>query len=210
MKDILRRIAHQLKDGILDQNPVAVQALCLCPAVAVSTRLADSLAMGLCMVAVLILSNVSIAALKRFIPHSARLSCYMVLIGTFVSVTHMVLGAYWPELTASLGLFLPLMAVGGLLLHEAETSASQKNVPLALLSAVSAGLGLLLVMGAVGAVRELLGTGALLGSALPGAWFKPLHFFTLPAGGFVTLGLVAALFQAIRNAANRKKEDEPS
>ena len=210
MKDILGRIVRPLKDGILDQNPIVVQALCLCPAVAVSARLTDSLAMGLCMLAVLILSNVSIAALKQFFPSPVRMPCFMVLIGTFVSVAHMVLGAYWPETAASLGLFLPLMAVGVLLLHETETSASQKNVPLALLSAISAGLGLLLVMCAVGAVRELLGTGALLGSEVPGTWFKPLRFFTLPAGGFVALGLVSALFQAIRNAANRKKEDEPS
>jgi len=211
VKAILARIARQLKDGILDQNPVAVQALCLCPAVAVSARLVDSLTLGLCTLAVLVLSSVTVSALKGLLPAPIRLPGTMVLIATFVSMAGMALAVLRPEQAASIGIYLPLIAVGGLPLLEAEASAAQKSVPRALLDAVSLGLGLVLIMALTGALREILGSGTVLGTPVFEGWLKALPFFTQPAGGFIALGLVAALIQGIRNAASRtREEDEPS
>jgi electron transport complex protein RnfE len=175
--------------GIWRENPVLVQMLGLCPALAVTNSVENSLAMGLATFFVLCGSSVLVSSLKRWIPHQVRISSYILIIATFVTVADMGLEALVPDVHKNLGAFIALIVVNCMILGRQEAFASKRPVGRALIDAVGTGTGFAIAMVMMGAVREVLGAGSFLGVDLFGASFEPWVVMILPPGGFLTLGV---------------------
>jgi len=183
--------------GIVQENPVIVLALGLCPALAVSNSLKNAVGMGSATTFVLLCSNLLISALKGFIPRRIRIPCYIVVIASFVVVVELYLGAYQPALNESLGLFVPLIVVNCIILGRAEAFASRNGVLSSLLDALGMGLGFTLALAAAAIVRETLGNGTLWGETLLPA-MRPALIMVLPPGALLTLGFLMGAFHWIR------------
>lgn len=174
--------------GIWRENPVLVQLLGLCPALAVTNSVENSLAMGVATFFVLVGSSLLVSMLKRFVPHEVRISTYILIIATFVTVADLGLQALVPTIHKALGAFVALIVVNCLILSRQEAFASKRPVGRSVLDAAGSGAGFMIALLMMGSVREVLGTGTLLGVPLFGARFEPWVIFALPAGGFFTLG----------------------
>ena len=198
----MKGILKQLKEGILTNNPTFVQLIGMCPTLAVTTSLDNGIGMGLAATAVLICSNIVISLLRKVIPSKVRIACYVVIIAGFVTAVDLLLQAYVPALSESLGLFIPLIVVNCIILARAEAFASKNKVLPAAIDGLGMGLGFTCALSILSAIREFLGNGTLLGYSLFGASFEPAIIMILPTGGFLTLGTVIAVIQAINN---RKK-----
>lgn len=182
--------------GIIRENPVLRLVLGCCSALAITTTVSGALGMGLSMTFVLVCSNIVISALRKAIPDKVHLPCYIVIIAAFVTVVQMVLQAYVPDLYESLGVFLALIVVNCIILGRAEAFAS-KNSPFdSILDGVGIGIGFTLSLTVIGAVREVLGSGAIFGINLGIADVMPLVFVLAP-GGFLTLGYLMVLFNKL-------------
>ena len=193
----------QLKEGILTNNPIFVQLIGMCPTLATSTSLKNGIGMGLAVTFVLMCSNLVISLLRKFIPSKVRIAAYIVIIAGFVTIVDLSLQAYLPELSSSLGMFIPLIVVNCIILARAEAFAS-KNGPLpSLIDGLSMGLGFTVAISILSTVRELLGSGTICGLPVFGDGYTPIIMLILPAGGFLTLGLLIALFQHL----TRNKEE---
>ena len=201
----MKGFLKQMKDGLLDNNPTLVQLLGMCPTLATTTSLENAFGMGIAATAVLICSNLFISILRKFIPKQVRIAAYIVIISGFVTAVELLMRAYFYSLYQSLGLFIPLIVVNCIILARAEAFAS-KNKPLAsAVDGLAMGLGFTFALCLIGALRELLGAGTLLGiQILPDA-FPTMTFFLLPAGAFMTLGIIIAVVQKIRNTSAEKK-----
>lgn len=160
----------------------------LCPALAVTNTVENSLAMGLATFFVLCGSSLLVSSCKRFVPHEVRISTYILIIATFVTVADMTLAALVPDIHRALGAFMALIVVNCAILGRQEAFASKQPVGRALLDAVGTGAGFLLALVMMGTVREVLGQGSLLGVPLFGADYEPWVVMILPPGGFLTLG----------------------
>ena len=195
----MNKILKQFKEGLLDNNPVLVQLLGMCPTLAVTTTVANAIGMGLAATVVLICSNLFISLLRKFIPKQVRIAAYIVIISGFVTAVELLMRAYFYELYQSLGLFIPLIVVNCIILARAEAFAS-KNKPLpSIIDGAAMGLGFTFALVLLAFVRELLGSGKIFGWAIPGYSEVPMVIFVLPAGAFISLGLVIAAVQKIRN-----------
>ena len=195
----MKGFLKQLKEGILDNNPVLVQLLGMCPTLATTTELKNAIGMGLAATAVLICSNLFISLLRKFIPQQVRIAAYIVIISGFVTAVELLMQAYFFSLYQALGLFIPLIVVNCIILARAEAFAS-KNKPLpSIVDGVAMGLGFTFALCVLAFVRELLGAGKILGMPVPGNSENPMVIFILPAGAFMTLGFIIAVVQKIRN-----------
>ena len=179
-------------NGLFAENPVFRLALSLCPAVAVTTTLGNGFIMGVAVLAVQVLSSVTVALVKGGIHPRVRIPVYTVIIAVWVSVIDMALAAYAPALYAQVGLYIKLIVAFAIIISRLEVFASRHPVLPSFWDALGMGLGFLVALLLIGAVRELLGSGAIAGFAL--VPFKPLLFFALPAGGFFTIALLMAAF----------------
>ena len=173
-----------LTNGIIKENPVLVLLIGTCPTLATSSSLSNGLGMGLSATAVLICSNIVISLLRKVIPDKVRIPCYIVVIAGFVTLVQFVLQAYVPTLYDSLGLFLPLIVVNCIILGRAEAFANKNTIIDSALDGVGMGIGFTLALALMGTIRELLGSGTLLGYSVLGSWFTPIGFFNLAPGGF--------------------------
>ena len=192
-----------LLNGIIKENPVLVLLLGTCPALATSSSLLNGLGMGLSATAVLICSNVVISLLRNVIPDKVRIPCYIVIIAGFVTVVQFVLQAYVPSLYESLVRFILLIVVNCSILGRAEAFANKNNVIDSALDGVGIGIGFTLALGAMGAIRELFGTGALAGIQIIPEQFA-IGFFTLAPGGFFVYGILIALLNAATKGKSLK------
>ena len=174
--------------GIWRENPVLVQVLGCCPALAVSNSVRNALAMGLATLFVLVASNAAIAALRSFIPKQVRIASYILVIATFVTVVDYSMQAISLELHKALGAFIALIVVNCIILGRAEAFASRNGVWRSVLDGVGMGLGFCLALVMIGAVREVLGSGSLLGIELFGPRYQDWVIMVLPSGGFFTFG----------------------
>ena len=200
----MNKILKQFKEGLLDNNPVLVQLLGMCPTLAVTTTVSNAVGMGLAATAVLICSNLFISLLRKFIPKQVRIAAYIVIISGFVTAVELLMRAYFYDLYQSLGLFIPLIVVNCIILARAEAFAS-KNKPLpSIIDGAAMGLGFTFALVLLAFVRELLGSGKIFGWAIPGYSENPMVIFVLPAGAFISLGLVIAAVQKIRNTVADK------
>ncbi len=191
-----------LTKGIFKENPLFVQLLGVCPALATTSSLSTALGMGAAFTFVIIGSNLVVSALKKFIPSNVRIPCYIVIIASLVTIVEMVMQAYAQELYLSLGIFIPLIVVNCIILGRAEAFASKNSLGASFLDAVGMGIGFTGALAIIGAFREVIGSGSLGGYHLNIPAFEPVLLFILPAGAFLTMGL---LFGAI-NYLNGLKE----
>jgi electron transport complex protein RnfE len=208
-------------DGIWTKNQATVALLGLCPLLAVSNSVISALGLGIATLLVLTCSNTLISITRGFVPHETRIPIFVGIIASVVTITELILNAWWHDLYLKLGIFIPLIVTNCLILARAESYAS-KNKPLpALLDGIAMGIGFLLVLVLIGAIRELLGEGTLLQDAhlLFGEQAKDwtLHIANfrlliaiLPAGAFISLGLVIAFKQYIETFAQRPHISEKS
>lgn len=195
-----------LTNGIIKENPVLVLLIGTCPALATSTSVINGVGMGLSATAVLLCSNIVISLLRKVIPDKVRIPCYIVVIAGFVTVVQFLLEAYVPSLYKSLGLFLPLIVVNCIILGRAEAFANKNTVIDSALDGIGMGLGFTLTLALMGAIRELLGMGTLLGFTVFGSWFTPINFFLLAPGGFFVFGMLIAILNFATNGKALKSK----
>jgi electron transport complex protein RnfE len=181
---------QDLTRGFWRENPVLIQMLGLCPALAVSNTVVNSLAMGLATFFVLFCSSVLVATFKKLIPNEVRIATYILIIATFVTIVDMTLEAFTPEVHKALGAFIALIVVNCMILGRQEAFASKNSVPRAMLDATGTGIGFIIAMLMMGSVREVLGYGTFLGFSLLGSAYEPWIVFILPPGGFFTIGFI--------------------
>lgn len=176
--------------GLWTENPVFRQLLGLCPALAVTNTVVNSLAMGIATFAVLVGSSVLVSSLKRVIPAPIRLSTYILIIATWVTIADMVMEAVVPDVQKALGAFVYLIVVNCVILSRQEAFASKQPIGRAFLDAVGTGTGNVLALLAMGAVREVIGSGSFLGTELFGPSYQPWTVMVLPPGGFFAIGFI--------------------
>lgn len=174
--------------GVWRQNPVLVQLLGLCPTLAVTNSVANSLVMGIATFAVLLGSSMLVSSLRKLIPSEVRITAYILIIATFVTLADMVLEALVPTVHKSLGAFIALIVVNCIILGRQEAFAGRTTIGRAALDAIGMGIGFLIAMLMMGSVREVLGSGTFLGIHVMPAGFEPWVIMVLPPGGFLTLG----------------------
>ena len=203
----------QLKEGLITQNPVLVQLLGMCSTMAITTSFFNGLGMGVSVLIILTLSNIFIALLRKIIPNEVRIACFIVVIAGFVTCVDLLLKAFVPALSASLGVFIPLIVVNCIILGRAEGFASKNGVGASAVDGICQGIGYTLVLIAMCVVREFLGSGKFGGGLLAGGagvTIFPEEFgikiLTLPVGGFLTLGCLIAVMQWALAKSEKKKE----
>lgn len=190
-------------NGIFVNNPVIVQLVGLCSVLAITTTVENALGMGAAVIFVLTCSNIVISLLRNFIPDEVRIPAYIVVIATFVTVVQMVLHAFVPALYQSLGIFIPLIVVNCIILARAESFASRNGLFMSIIDGLAQGLGYTVVVVILAIIRELFGSGSILGfNIIPQQY--TVGAFTLAPGAFIVLGIMYAAFNAIM--ARRKEE----
>jgi len=190
--------------GIWKDNPVFVMMLGLCPVLAVTNSVANSLAMGIASIFVLVCSNALVSALRSFIPKQVRITTYIIIIATFVTLVDYMIQAISLDLYDRLGAFIQLIVVNCLILGRAEAYASKNGVVKSVVSALGMGLGFTLALVMLGGVRELLGAGQLLGYQVFSTQFEPWVVMILPPGGFIVLGCWLLLINYIEQRKAKK------
>jgi electron transport complex protein RnfE len=185
-------IAGEFSKGIWRENAVFRLLLGLCPVLAVTTSAENGLGMGLATTFVLVNSNIVVSLLRKVIPAKVRIPAYIVIIASFVTIVQLVMEAYIYSLHKSLGIFIPLIVVNCLILGRAEAFASKNSPFISIIDGLGMGAGFTLALFVLGAVREILGSGTLLGLSLFGAGYEPFLLMILPPGAFITLGLLLA------------------
>ena len=185
---------HNFKKGITSENPTYVQALGMCPTLAVTTSAINGLGMGIAVIVVLTLSNLVVSLIRKSVPNTIRIPIFIVVIATFVTMIDLLMHAYTYDLWKALGIFIPLIVVNCIILGRAEAFASKNPVHHAVMDGLGMGVGFTLSLFLLGSVREILGNGSWLGIHL---WNFKMFMFVLPPGAFITLGLLAGLFNYI-------------
>jgi electron transport complex, RnfABCDGE type, E subunit len=199
-------LTSRFMEGVFDKNPILVQLLGTCPTLATTTSVENGIGMGVSAMAVLIMSNLLISLLRKFIPQQVRIASYIVIISGFVSALELLIKAYLPALDASLGLFIPLIVVNCIILARAEAYASKNGPVDSMLDGLFMGLGFTFALAVLGSVREILGAGTWYGIRVMWASYHPMLIFVMPAGAFLSLGCVIAAVNAIKNAAKNRKQ----
>ena len=196
-----------LTKGILKENPVLVLVLGTCPTLATTTSVINALGMGVAATIVLICSNVIISLLRKVIPNSVRIPCYIVVIAGFVSLVQMLVQAFVPDLYSALGVYLPLIVVNCIILGRAEMFASKNSVGASALDGIGMGLGFIVALLLMATVREVFGAGSFAGITIPVLSQFRIPILTQAPGGFFVFGAMMALvFKVTHGHAPVKKE----
>ena len=206
----------QLKEGLLTKNPVLAQLLGMCSTMAITTTLFNGLGMGISVTIILICSNVFISLLRKIIPDSIRIAAYITIIAGFVTIVDLLLQAFLPELSESLGVFIPLIVVNCIILGRAEAFASKNGVLASAVDGLTQGIGYTLALVIMCIIRELLGSGTFGAGVLNGGEGiriipsqYPALLMVLPFGGFLTLGCLIAGSQWLnKKLAKREKTNK--
>lgn len=198
--------ADEFIKGLWRENPVFVQVLGMCPVLAVTNSAINALTMGLATASVLVMSNLLVSSLRRFIPRQVRIATFILIIATFVTIVDYLIQAISLEIHKSLGAFISLIVVNCLILGRAEAFASKQRVGLSVLDALGMGVGFTLALLCMGAVREILGSGSLFGVMLFSENYQSWVVMILPSGGFFTLGVLLLLFNRIKMAREVQNE----
>lgn len=188
-----------IKNGIIDENPIFVLLLGMCPTLGTTSSAINGLSMGLATLFVLVCSNIAISLLKNLIPDQVRIPAYIVVIATFVTVVQLCMEAYLPDLYSSLGLFIPLIVVNCIVLGRAEAFAAKNSVVDSIFDGIGMGLGFTLALTILGLVRELLGSWHAFGYPIP--LMKEEYgalIFVLAPGAFIALGYLIAIMNSLR------------
>jgi len=204
----------QFKEGLLSKNPVFAQLLGMCSVLAITTSLFNGIGMGVSVTIILICSNVLISALRKVIPSQIRIAAYIVIIAAFVTMVDLLLQAFIPDLSESLGVFIPLIVVNCIILGRAEAFASKNGVLASAVDGLCQGIGYTVALVAMCVVRELLGSGTFGGGLLNGGEGYviipegyPAMQMVMPVGGFLTLGFLIAGFQWLQKRMEKKNKE---
>lgn len=195
-------------NGLIKENPTFVQLLGMCPTLAVTTGLKNGLGMGLSATAVLIASNALISLLRKVIPEKVRIAAYIVIIAAFVTIIEMCLNAFLPDLSAQLGIFIPLIVVNCIILARAESFASKNPVGASAVDGLGMGLGFTLALCIISTVREFIGFGTIWDIPVYGKIITPAAIISMPPGGFLVLGSLIALINFIVSKKKKAGEEE--
>lgn len=188
--------------GLLKENPTFVLLLGMCPSLATTTSVTNAIGMGLSATAVLICSNMVISLFRKLIPSKVRIAAYIVIIATFVTIVEMLLKAFLPDLANSLGVFIPLIVVNCIILARAESFASKNNVFQSFLDGAGMGVGFTIALVIIATFREILGAGTWMGFQVMPSMYQPALLFILPAGGFLTLGIILGVINLVKGGKN--------
>jgi electron transport complex protein RnfE len=183
--------------GIVKENPVFVMLLGMCPTLGVTSSAFNGLGMGVATLFVLLMSNTVVSLVKTQIPSKVRIPAFIIIIASFVTIVEMVLEAYIPFLYEQLGIFIPLIVVNCLILGRAEAFASKNDLKSSVLDALGMGLGFVIALTALGAVREILGNGSLFDLKFVSEDANTFILFILPPGAFIALAYLAVLFNKL-------------
>jgi electron transport complex protein RnfE len=186
------------------ENPVLIQVLGLCPTLAVTNSVANSIVMSVATFFVLVCSSFLVSSVKRFVPNEVRISTYILIIATFVTLADMSLEALVPTIHKALGAFVPLIVVNCIILGRQEAFAAKNPVGRSVLDAVGNGIGFTIAMLLMGTIRELLGSGSFLGWNVLGASWEPWVIMILPPGGFLTLAFLHLALNWLRERRLRR------
>ena len=198
---------EELIKGIWRDNPVFVQVLGMCPMLAVTNSAINAVAMGMATFFVLVGSSFLVSTFRHLIPKQVRISCFIIIIATFVTIADYTLLALVPTVHKELGAFIPLIVANCLILGRQEAFASKHPTKLAVMDAVGMASGFMLALFSLGAVREILGEGALFGINLFGENYEPWVIMILPPGGFLTLGVILLFFNWFKYKKDEFLED---
>jgi electron transport complex protein RnfE len=190
--------------GIGRENPVLVQLLGMCPTMAVTNVLVNGLAMGLATTFVLVGSGLFVSLFRKYIANEVRITSYILIIATFVTLADMLLEAAFPEISKALGPFIPLIVANCLLLGRAEAFAAKVPVRRAVADGLGMGMGFTLALSLLSTIREVLGNGSIFGHSLFGPRFEPWVFMMMPPGGFLTLGIALLGLAFIQETRKRR------
>lgn len=192
-------------NGILSENPTFRLLLGMCPTLAISTAVTQGIGMGLASTFVLVFSNLVISLLRNVIPEKVRIPSFVVVIATFVTIVDLLLKAFIPSLSQSLGVYIPLIVVNCIIFARAESFAF-KNPPLmAIADGLGMGMGFTLAITLLSAVREVLGSGTFLGAQVMPAAYHPMAIVIRPPGGFLMLGILLLVVNAAVKAFEKRK-----
>lgn len=190
------------KNGLLKENPIFVQLLGMCSALAITSSAFNGIGMGIAVTVVLIGSNVVISLLRKVIPDEVRIPAFIIIIATFVTIIDMFMHAYTYTLYKALGVFIPLIVVNCMILGRAESFASKNGVVDSIFDALGMGIGYTFAITLLSIIRELLGNGTIFGIQIMGDSFQPMMIMVQPPGAFIALGLLIGLV----NYLTRKKK----
>ena len=189
---------QNLLKGLIKENPVLVLVLGTCPTLAISTSVTAAFGMGIAATVVLILSNMAISALRKVIPDTVRIPCYITVIAGFVTIVELVMEAYTYELYQSLGVYLALIVVNCIILGRAEMYANKHGVVDSAIDGLGMGLGFTVSLSIIGFIRELLGAGTVFGVQVMPAAYKPIAIFIKAPGAFLVLAFLVIIMNALK------------
>ena len=210
-------LGKQFKEGLITNNPVLVQVLGMCSTMAITTSFFNGLGMGVAVTVILTLSNVIIAAIRKIVPDKIRIAMFIVVIAGFVTCVDLLIQAFVPALSESLGVFIPLIVVNCIILGRAESFSYKNGVAASFWDGIFQGFGYTVVLMVMCIIREFLGAGTfgggILGPDAKGIQIIPSQFpagmLTLPVGGFLVLGcLIAAMQWALSRPKKNKEESK--
>ncbi len=198
-------------NGLVTENPTFTLMLGMCPTLAITTAASNGVGMGLATTVVLVCSNLFISLLRNAIPEKVRIPSFIVVIASFVTIVEMLLKAYLPELSATLGMYIPLIVVNCIIFARAEAFAFKNPPILSLADGLGMGLGFTAAITLLSCIRELLGSGTIFGAQVMPASYQPMGIMLNVPGGFVTLGILLALVNALKvyldKRAEKRKEE---
>ena len=202
-------IVERLKNGIITENPTFVLMLGMCPTLAVTTSAINGIGMGLATTVVLVMSNFMISALRKVIPNGVRMPAYIVIVASFVTIVELLLHAYVTSLYDALGIYIPLIVVNCIILGRAESYAAKNKVIPSIFDGLGMGLGFTIGLVAIGAIRELIGTGKCFGLQVLPESYEGVSIFILAPGAFLVLAFLCALQNKLGvKGANRHVKDD--
>ena len=200
---------ERIYNGIVKENPVFIMMLGMCPALAVTTSVTNAIGMGACTIAVLVISNIVISLVRNIIPDEVRLPAFIVIVASFVTIVELIMKAYFVELNASLGVYIPLIVVNCIILGRAEAYASKNPPLLSAMDGIGMGLGFTVGIVAIAFFRELFGNGTVCGFRVMPSFYPPIALLVKAPGAFLVLGFIVMAMNAmnIKTQANKKVEE---
>ena len=191
-------------NGLIFENPTFTLMLGMCPTLAITTAGSNGVGMGLATTAVLVCSNLFISLLRNFIPEKVRIPSFIVVIASFVTMIDLFMKAYLPDLSASLGMYIPLIVVNCIIFARAESFAFKNPPMLSIADGLGMGLGFTFAITLLSVIREVIGNGTFFGATVMPAGYQPMAIMLQVPGGFVTLGVLLILVNALRKLADKK------
>lgn len=205
----MNKNVERIYNGVIRENPTFVLMLGMCPTLAVTTSASNGLGMGISTTAVLALSNLLIAALRKFIPDKVRMPYFIVVVASLVTIVELLMKAYFPSIYAALGIYIPLIVVNCIIFGRVEAYAAKNPVGVSFFDGIGMGLGFTVALIVIGAFREILGAGTAFGYRVTPASFEPITMFIQAPGAFLVLAVLTALqnkFQ-LPSATNKASGD---